>query len=164
MFNSMTDKVKKIREEVERLHNEYRNKKGALYFRKALRTVLFIIDSMQKEPVSEDLEEAYEQLAEKARIHKAKTISPFFSQTDYIQGVKDGANWQKEQMMAKAVDGVVTFDYYDSGNKTYGCVAHDSFCLEDFGLKDRDKVKVIVIKRIEYESKRSTKRQICLSQ
>ena len=56
------------------------------------------------------------------------------------------AKWQKEQIMAKAIDGVVTFDYYDSGDKTYGCVAHDSFCLEDFGLKDRDKVKVIVIK------------------
>ena len=46
----MTNKVQKIREEVERLHNEYRNKKGALYFRKALRTVLFIIDSLQEEP------------------------------------------------------------------------------------------------------------------
>ena len=48
----MTDKVQKIREEVERLHNEYRNKKGALYFRKALRTVLFIIDSLSEERVN----------------------------------------------------------------------------------------------------------------
>ncbi len=52
-----------------------------------------------------------------------------------------------EQMMAKAIDGVVTFDYYDAGDKTYGCVAHESFCLEDFGLKDMDKVKMIIIKQ-----------------
>ena len=56
------------------------------------------------------------------------------------------AEWQKEQMMAKAVDGDITFDYYGDDDKTYGCIAHDSFCLEDFGLKDRDKVKVFVIK------------------
>ena len=53
---------------------------------------------------------------------------------------------QKEQMMAKAIDGDITFDYYGDGDKTYGCIAHNSFCLEDFGLKDRDKVKIIVIK------------------
>ena len=63
-----------------------------------------------------------------------------------MQIAESAANWQKQQMVAKAIDGVVTFDYYDSGNKTYGCVAHDSFCLEDFGLKDRDEVKIIVIK------------------
>ena len=49
-----------------------------------------------EEPVSEDLEEACEQLAENARKHKAETSSPFFNQTDYIQGVMDGVKWQKE--------------------------------------------------------------------
>ena len=56
------------------------------------------------EPVSEDLEEACEQLAEKARMHKAETISPFFSQTDYKQGVIDGAKWQKQHLW-KPADG-----------------------------------------------------------
>ena len=56
--------------------------------------------------------------------------------------------WKKEQMMAKAVDGVVTFDYYE-GDKAYGCVAHDSFCLEDLGLKDRDEVKILILKSNE---------------
>lgn len=51
-----------------------------------------------------------------------------------------------EQMMAKAIDGDITFDYYGDDDKTYGCIAHDSFCLEDKGLKDRDKVKLIIIK------------------
>lgn len=45
------DKLTKVRAEVERLHNEYRNKKGALYFRKALRTVLFIIDSLPEKQI-----------------------------------------------------------------------------------------------------------------
>ncbi|UKK52118.1 hypothetical protein L6472_05940 [Prevotella sp. E13-17] len=49
----MTDKVQKIREEIEKLHKEYRRKKGAFNYRKALRTVLFLIDTLQKEPVSE---------------------------------------------------------------------------------------------------------------
>jgi len=68
---------------------------GALY---ALKGKLDAIEvkEMQEESVSEDLEEACEQLAENARKHKAETSSPFFSPTDYKQGVIDGAKWQKE--------------------------------------------------------------------
>ena len=62
----------------------------------------FISDSLQEESVSDNLEEACQQLAEKARIGKAKTISPFFSQTDYTQGVKDGAKWKKEHLWKPA--------------------------------------------------------------
>jgi hypothetical protein len=51
----------------------------------------------KEEPVSENLEEACEQLSEDARKHKAETSSPFFSQTDYKQGVIDGAKWKEEQ-------------------------------------------------------------------
>ena len=56
------------------------------------------------------------------------------------------AEWQKKQMMKNAVDGIITFDYYSNDDKEYGCIAHDSFCLEDMDLKDRDKVKIAVIK------------------
>ena len=59
--------------------------------------ILAFINSLQEEPVSEDLEEACEQLSENARKHKAETSSPFFSQTDYKQGVIDGAKWKEEQ-------------------------------------------------------------------
>ena len=55
----------------------------------------------KEEHVSEDLEEACEQLAENERKHKAETSSPFFSQTDYKQGVMDGAKWQKEHQQAE---------------------------------------------------------------
>ncbi len=47
----MTDK-ERIREEIERLHEEYRGKKGDADVRRALRTVLFFIDCMQEEPKS----------------------------------------------------------------------------------------------------------------
>lgn len=58
----------------------------------------FVIHEYKEEPVSEELEEACEQLAENARKRKTETSSPFFSQTDYRQGVMDGAEWQKEQI------------------------------------------------------------------
>lgn len=51
----MTDKVQKIREEVERLIN---NHDSALDYEAALEDVRNFIDSLQEEPVSEDLEEA----------------------------------------------------------------------------------------------------------
>lgn len=70
-------------------------------------------------------------------------------QPTFDDAIKYGMRLQKKQMMAKAVDGVVAFDYYGDDDKTYGCIAHDSFCLEDFGLKDMDKVKMILIKEIE---------------
>lgn len=44
----------RIREEIERLHEEYRGKKGDADVRRALRTVLFFIDSMQEEPKYKD--------------------------------------------------------------------------------------------------------------
>jgi hypothetical protein len=70
-------------------------------------------------------------------------------QPTFDDAIKYGMRLQKKQMMAKAVDGVVAFDYYGDDDKTYGLIAHNSFCLEDFGLKDMDKVKMILIKEIE---------------
>ena len=95
-----------------------------------------------QEPVSEELEEVIDTyLATYWGGEKEKQDWPFLKKMAI-----HFAEWQKEQMMAKAVDGDITFDYYGDDDKTYGCIAHDSFCLEDFGLKDRDKVKVFVIK------------------
>ena len=51
--------------------------------------------------VSEELEDACKQLAENARKHKAETLSPFFSQTDYIQGVMDGVKWAERKTQKK---------------------------------------------------------------
>lgn len=67
----------------------------------------------------------------------------------FLDAIEYGMKLKEQQLMAKAVDGDITFDYYGDDDKIYGCIAHNSFCLEDFGLEDRDKVKVIVIKEEE---------------
>ena len=98
-----------------------------------------------KEPVSEDLEEAANKFAVSDSPHFTDERAYEILIKEKERVFKAGAKWKEKQMMAKAVDGDITFDYYGDDDKTYGCIAHDSFCLEDFGLKDRDKVKVIVI-------------------
>ena len=85
----MTDKEKliKIKSLADKMYDAAFNlTTDASLLRKAMDDYhQFIINEYHKEePVSEDLEEAYEQLAENARKCKAETSSPFFSQTDYI--------------------------------------------------------------------------------
>lgn len=137
----MTDKVQRIKEWISKTQDGlmdangnfgYLEHEGAYHI---LCNLDAYIDSLQEEPVSEDLEEAAQEYTEKGSKCQEE-----------LDAFKAGAKWQKEQMMAKAVDGVVTFDYYE-GDKAYGCVAHDSFCLEDLGLKDRDEVKILILKK-----------------
>ena len=79
-----------------------------------------------EEPVSEDLEEA----ANDYSIYDAK-----------IEAFKDGAQWQKEQMMSKAIDALV--HTFDNG---YIRVGTQLLANNKYGLKVGDKVKVIIIK------------------
>ena len=96
------------------------------------------------EPVSEELEEACEQIAENARKHKAETSSPFFSQTDYKQGVIDGAKWQKEQLVASGTDVTV---HIEAGNYPYIPQIELYDYDKDVPLaKEGDKYNVILIK------------------
>ena len=98
----------------------------------------------KEEPVSEDLEEACEQLAENARKHKAETSSPFFSQADYIQGVMDGAKWQITKLMANATPVTV---YIDAGGYPYIPQLELYDYDKDIPLANEgDKYKVILIK------------------
>ena len=69
-----------------------------------------------------------------------------FTREEFDAEMEEVRKQTEEQMMKDAVEGVITFDYYGDGDKTYGCIAHDSFCLEDMGLKDGDKVKLVIIK------------------
>ena len=134
----MTDKEKldAVRAEIHRLVDV----RG--YDRKMANDLFAFMDSLPNEPVSEDLEEVCEQLAENARKHKAETSSPFFSQTDYRQGVMDGAKWQKTKMMSNAIDGEV-LENYDGKVLEY-----DDLILDEklSNCKVFDKVKIIVIK------------------
>ena len=162
----MTDKEKldAIRAEIHRLVDV----RG--YDRGMANDVFAFMDSLPNEPVSGDFEMALAEMIGKAQtsvvepwviaaqwkdelIKLAKSEEPIsedleeaatkYAQDKYMpvqtsQAFKAGAKWQKKQMMAKTIDG--------DDDKTYGCIAHDSFCLEDFGLKDFDKVKMILIK------------------
>lgn len=121
------------------------------------------LPNKEKEPVSEDLEEACEQLAENARKRKADTSSPFFSQTDYKQGVIDGAEWQKEkeytcyeeafedgtkwkkeQMMKDAVDACVTgIRTYKEDNEVDFTVMYEKGIIP---YEIEQEVKLIIIK------------------
>ena len=144
----MVDKVQKIREVIEKRYKYWREKEfNSHSIESEIRMsecqhLLLMLDPLQEEPVSDGLEEACEQLAENARKHKAETSSPFFSQTDYRQGVIDGAKWQKEQMMTKAFDGEI-LENYDGK-----VIKYDDTILDEklSDCKVFDKVKIIVIK------------------
>ena len=155
----MTDKDK-IRAEIIRLYNqslEHENRQVELGLKsaactsygkeKACKELLSFIDSMQEDSVSEDLEEAARNYGDELDNILSVGVDDDNSIGEYAtQAFKAGAQWQKQQMMKNAKDGVITFDYYGDNDKIYGCIAHDSFSLEELGLKDGDKVKLIIIK------------------
>lgn len=133
----MTDK-EKIRAEVERLNHlvpydrKDRHDDGLhdAYFK-----ILQFIDSLE-EPVSKELKEA----AENCYYHNHAYATESFI---------EGANWQKEQMMKNAVDGEVTLDYWDSEDREVDLILADNVIGEEHGIKDGDKVKLIIIKEAE---------------
>ena len=97
-----------------------------------------------EEPVSEDLEEAASRYAKEEYSRKNPATLPdkcIGCYAPIMYAFKAGAQWQKEQMMSKAVDALVhTFDN--------GYIRVGTQLLENnkYGLKVGDKVKVIVIK------------------
>jgi hypothetical protein len=98
-----------------------------------------------EEPVNKDLEEACNQLLEAARTSKCETGNPFFSDGDYKLGFKDGARWQKQQMMNDTVEGYI--DFYEDG-PIIDLNKDDIINLVyKYGLKQDDKIKVIIIKQ-----------------
>ena len=96
----MTDKVRKIREKVERLKSQLLrgacSSQIAMEIRckeEAYNEMLAIIDSLQEEPVSNDLEEAASQYPSVIR-----TISPQW-ESELENAFKAGAKWQKKQII-----------------------------------------------------------------
>ena len=55
------------------------------------------IKALQEEPVSEDFEEACNQMSKAAIKSKCEAGNPFFSDGDYKLGFKAGAKWQKQK-------------------------------------------------------------------
>ena len=104
-LNNMTDKVQKIREEVERLKSNLIH--GACASQIAMETrckeeaydeVISLLDSMQEEPRSEELDEA----ADNCYFHNHA-----YARESFIEG----ANWQKEQIIPNTTDAMIGLPY-----------------------------------------------------
>ena len=123
----MTDK-EKIKAEIERLKES-----GCASPIVICDTLLAFIDSMQEEPVNEELEKvAYE--------YSLYPVAP----SKFVlaeQGFKDGANWQKQQLMKKAIEGIVTTNIDGWINVMTGFIRP-----KEAGANFGDKVKLIIIK------------------
>ena len=128
--------VEQIKAEIERLQAEtsiglseysmgYENGRA-----KVCRLLLKFINSMQKEPVSEDLELASERYA--CRYADSK-----YGHDKIKKAYTAGAQWQEEQMLAKAIDGEV--GYWN----IRGLFVNMEMPNE---LEEGDKVKLIIIK------------------
>jgi DNA-directed RNA polymerase specialized sigma subunit len=119
----MTDKVQKIREEVERLKSQLL--RGACSSQIAMETrckeeayneVLAILDTMQEEPVSEELEDAANNALERI-LDKYGLVGT----GSCLEMFKLGAQWQKEHLW-KSADG-----------KELPEIDRDIICLLDCG-------------------------------
>lgn len=120
----MTDKVQKIREEIEkRLKGE-----RFLSSDKEYNYLLSFIDSLQEEPVSESLEAFI-----KERVKNIPLVLRSGFHQLCRQLIRDGAEWKKEQMMEKAVE--TTF------NVSLPSSLYDKLWIK--GCKEGDKLLVI---------------------
>ena len=166
----MTDKVQKIKEWISKEQDglmdaqgnfEYPEHEGAYHI---LCNLDAYIDSLQEEPVSEDLERAANEWNAKASFNPFYMIlddngNPYEVKQDYTthaESFKAGAKWQKEQLMKDAMDGWIFRDIKEgklriSDNKE--CwngirISEKSieksylFCTTD----DAIKVKLVIIK------------------
>ena len=170
----MNTQVEKSKAELERWKKELRLSTSceAKYRREMLDDLSEFIDSLQKEPVSEDLEEALE--AHRKRLDYWGL--PCGYKDASCEGFKKGANWQKEQemqdrlksdntvfqkfyekgkadmkeqMLKDAVDADAVFDYYDNQDRLYVSILATDVLAKKYSLKDRDKVKIIIVKEEE---------------
>ena len=140
------DKLQKVLNEVERLQNELITEKKKGYGSDVddacileLQNIKNYIKFVQEEPVSEELEEAAMMHYKDVMERKITTALETANMTSF----KEGAKWQKEQMMAKAVNGNVIEDI-EEGDGDF--LLDAEYLPKSMGLKDQQKVKVIVIK------------------
>ena len=116
------------------MHNKNANKLSANIIKNRIEFLLsephLFISSTQAEPVSEDLELASERYA-------CKFSSSKYGHDKVKDAVVWGANWQKEQMIAKAIDGEV--GYWN----IRGLFVNMEMPNE---LEEGDKVKLVIVK------------------
>lgn len=104
--------------------------------------LLLEIDSLQEEPIREEFEKALTEEWQGYVNRGAATVDALEDNTQelaFAKGFYRGANWQKEQLLAKAIDGEVTY------GKSLA-IPSLGYRLDKERLDFGDKVKVIVIK------------------
>lgn len=146
----MTDK-EKIISEIQRRINLFR-KDGKLGSDTeiALYGLINFINAMHEEPVSEDLDKFATQSANKLYPPEYEMADDNWKQrAGYVKGCKDGAKWQKQQLMKSAVKGVV----HHFGDDEIAAIHYNdpkgvpmSYFVSSNDLKAGDNVKLITIK------------------
>lgn len=94
-------------------------------------------NSLLKESMSEDLEEVSDKYGKNIESNYSNDM---FDRGDIMKAFEDGAQWQREQMMAEAVEGGCFS--YKNGYVHISCDIDEHLTNIKFG----DKIKVIVIK------------------
>lgn len=135
------EKLEAIRAEIERLKKDWqcylRYSVESKYRTEAYTELIDFIDSIPEEFISDDLEEAAKNHADKNYVEWLDIVSGDERDDHYpvSEAFKAGANWHKEQMMKNVIEATAR---PDDG---------EIWCnLESFQLEDGDKVKVIIIK------------------
>lgn len=104
--------------------------------------VLSFINTLPEESVSENLEEASRNYGDELDNVLSVVVDDDNSIGEYAaQAYKAGAQWDRQQMMSKAIDALV--HTFDNG---YIRVGTQLLANNKYGLKVGDKVKVIIIK------------------
>lgn len=96
-----------------------------------------------EESVNDDLEEAARNIRDRLYLEEGKRDefgNPYFLQNTILKAVIMGAQWQKEQLLAKAVDVTIAIPY-PNGNGSYTQLVYSKEALP-FG----DNIKVLIIK------------------
>jgi hypothetical protein len=130
------DKLEKIKAEIKRRYDEFKfgSSAEAKYRCEAYEELLDYADSVQDVPINEDIEQA--------AVQDFKYLVDF-DKNNFFEIYKAGANWKEQQIMSKAVDGYVIEDIQE-GNGDFLLSA--DYLPASMGLKEKQKVKVIVIK------------------
>lgn len=131
------DKVQKIREEVEKLklctmdeHMKFYSDAAEAEYN-ALCNIEHFIDSLQEEPVSEDLKAASYDYVKSNH----KDIASIDDCALLYDAIEFGAKWKEEQMMKNAI----VMQAHTQDGELWGDI-------RKFNIEDGDKIKVIIIK------------------
>lgn len=104
-----------------------------------------ILDSIQKESVSNDLEEVIKEYSDNVKITDIRKID--ICNTYIPESIRYGAQWQKERIMKDAKSGVCSNDNYIQMDDGTWIDLDPSMQLKPaFNIKEGEKVRVLVIK------------------